>query len=344
MAGSSGAGNSGAGNNGAGGNSAARGAASAGEDWRPCAAAPLLRRRAALLARLRAFMAAREILEVETPLLCAFPAAESQIRSFRVVAAGGEGGYLRASPESDMKRLLAAGLGPIYQLGRVFRRGERSPLHEPEFTVLEWYRPGFDQYRLMDEVAELLRELGLPAPARLSYRDAFRRYAGLDPWTASAAELAAAASAQGLRRAARRARRENLDLLLAVRVGPRLGRERPQFLCDFPADQALQAHVAAGDPPVAERFELFVRGVEIADGCRELTDAAELERRLRGGSRRAPDTGLLAAVRHGLPEGAGVALGVDRLLLTLSGAERLAEVIAFPWAFPRERQRPPTLA
>jgi len=307
------------------------------QHWRPTATASAWRRRATLLATVRAFMAARDVMEVETPLLAPCPGSEPAIeplwtdyrlsgRSLRL--------YLQSSPEAAMKRLLAAGAGSIYQVCRAFRAGEHGRLHAPEFTLLEWYRVGFDHHRLMQEITELLTTLGLPPAERQSYRDAFVSHLALDPFRATDAELAAAARDAGLASPAHE-RDALLDFLLAECIVPRLGRRAPMFIYDFPASQAMQARVRSGTPPLAERFELFIHGMEIANGYHELTDAHELERRCREQLRRRTDAlpldhALLAAVRHGLPACAGVALGMDRLLLALLPGSHLQEVLTFP--------------
>lgn len=241
-----------------------------------------------------------------------------------------------------MKRLLAAGCGPIFQIGKAFRGGEMGSRHNPEFTMLEWYRPGFDHIALMTEVDELLTAtLGTPAAERLSYRQAFERWVGLDPHSASLDELAASAEALriGLQGPPPRERDTWRELLLVEAVEPHLGRGRPTFLCEFPASQAALARIRPGDPPLAERFEVFVEGVELANGYHELTDAEEQERRFQRDldERRArglpvvpPDWRLLAALGHGLPPCAGVALGFDRLVMLAVGAHELGQVMPFP--------------
>ena len=313
-----------------------------GRDWRPAVGMDVLRRRARLLAELRAFMRERGILEVETPLLSRYPGCESDLYPVSAVATFGvrvERLYLQASPESAMKRLLAAGAGPIYQLSRAFRDRERGHRHLLEFTLLEWYRPGWDHFMLMSEIAQLLGRLGLQPAVALEYREAFRVHVGLDPFTATMEQLRTEALAAGL--AEPSTDRPLLqDFLFSQRLAPRLGCQRPQFLYHYPTDRAPQARVRPGHSPVAERFELFIGGVEIANGYRELTDATELERRMRAALERCQKTGgidlpldtrLIAAVRHGLPDCAGVALGVDRLLMALAGARDVNAVAAFPW-------------
>ncbi len=317
-------------------------------DWRPGAGIEALRLRARLNHCIRAFFEARGVLEVETPLMSAAGNTEPNIRSFALDYSGPNAGasrrrYLRTSPEFPLKRLLAAGVGDCYELGRVFRDGECGGRHNPEFTMLEWYRLGIDHYRLMDEVAELLaaafalvgRSLRV---RRSSYRALFRDHVGLDPATAGEAELRAALAghdidAEGLERD------DWLDLLLTHRIEPELPRDELLLLHDFPASQCALARVAGeGAEAHACRFEAYVGGVELANGYYELSDAQEQRarferdnrrRRARGEDALPLDEHLLAALQHGLPDCAGVALGVDRLMMLLSGAERIDEVLAF---------------
>ncbi len=313
-------------------------------DWRPSASFANLRLRAQILAQIRAFFAARGVLEVETPALSGATVTDLHLASLetrcRAGAAGERTLYLQTSPEFAMKRLLAAGSGPIYQLARAFRDGEAGRRHNPEFTLLEWYRPGLDHHGLMDEMEALLSEiLGTGPAVRLSYAELFEERLGVDPHAASPLELAAAARAAGLADPLDLDRDGWLDLLLAVVLEPGLGRGRPAFLYDFPASQAALARVRPGPPAVAERFEVFVEGVELANGFHELADPAEqrrrferdLERRRERGLPAVPiDEHLLAALAAGLPPCAGVALGVDRLVMLAAGASSLAEVLAFP--------------
>jgi len=244
-----------------------------------------------------------------------------------------------------MKRLLAAGSGPIYQIGRVFRQGEAGRRHNPEFTLLEWYRPGFDHHALMDEVEALVTPVlatRLTAPAeRLTYREAFQRHAGLDPHAATLEELRTTAQRFGMARDIGDERDPWLDLILTHAVEPQLGRGRLTFLHSYPASQAALARTARDEQGVlvAERFELYVEGVELANGFHELSDATEQRRRFEAdnAARRAhglpempQDERLLAALAAGLPDCAGVALGVDRLVMLAAGATSLDQVIAFP--------------
>ncbi len=328
------------------------------EDWRPAAGREALVRRAALLARTRAVFAERGGLEVETPLLVSAPVTEVHIASARVtLEPGAPEFYLSTSPEHAMKRLLAAGCGDIYQICRAVRGFEVSALHNPEFTLVEWYRLGFSLEQLMDEVAALVRTLLDAAPQaeraagtraaraveHLSYRDAFLEAFGLDPLSAPLAALEAAARTWGYAArgsaAGQICRDELLDFLVAVRLGPRLGRGRLTFLHGYPASQASLARLDPRDPRTALRFELYCEGIELANGFDELASAQELRARLgRDLERRKalglPELGvderLLAALAAGLPSCAGVALGFDRVLMLALGAQRLGEVLAFP--------------
>lgn len=310
--------------------------------WMPRAAISTLRARAALYGCLRQFFAERGVLEVETPVLSHGATVDPNIDSFQADSL-----WLQTSPEFPMKRLLAAGSGPIYQIARVFRRDEAGRFHNPEFSLLEWYRPSFDHRMLIDEVEALFWELGIAAGTRyerLSYRDAFLRHAGLDPFTAPEAALHAAA--QALPGGAPEcgatdtvARRDfYLDLLMSGRVGPALGPDAPVFLYDFPASQAALARIRNDTPPVAERFELFWRGIELANGFHELSDADEQRRRFELDRQRRVDAGRLAppydrhlidALAHGFPDCAGVALGLDRLLMLSLGLDAIGDVLAF---------------
>lgn len=317
--------------------------------WRPTATRESLAIRAKVLGHIRRFFEARGVLEVETPALSHAATTDLHLASFatRYVgpsAAAGTPLYLHTSPEFAMKRLLAAGFGSIYQICKVFRDGEAGRLHNPEFTLLEWYRVRFDHMQLGEEVVSLIQEvLGgtLPLAPRewLSYRDAFVRYCGIDPHTAKLEELQACAANLNPGWALSDDRDAWLDLLLTHRVEPLLGRGRLTLLYDYPASQAALARVRAGPPAVAERFEVYLNGIELANGFHELGDADEQQRRFaRDNARRSikglpmmpQDEHLLSALREGLPDCAGVALGVDRLVMLLIGARSLQEVIAFP--------------
>jgi lysyl-tRNA synthetase class 2 len=311
-------------------------------DWRPTASLDALRVRADTLETLRAFFADRGVLEVETPLLSAATVTDLHLQSL-ALRVGGESGrmmHLQTSPEFAMKRLLAGGSGPIYQISKAFRDAEAGRRHNPEFTLLEWYRPGWDHHRLMDEIDELLAAvLGSSPGERLSYAQAFERHAAIDPHGASLDELEQRVRNLGVKCITGLDRDDLLNLLLTHLVEPELGRGHPTFIHDYPASQAALARIRPGDPPLAERFEVFFEGVELANGYHELTDPAEQRRRFEADlaerrRRNLPevpiDHRLLAALEAGLPDCAGVALGVDRLVMLRAGATDISEVLAFP--------------
>jgi elongation factor P--(R)-beta-lysine ligase len=312
------------------------------DDWRPAASLATLARRAELLATLRGFFAERAVLEVETPLLASHGVTDPALEPLVVPAGAALPGprFLQTSPEYAMKRLLAAGSGPIYQLSRAFRDGESGPRHNPEFTLLEWYRPGLDHHQLMDEVAALLeRCLERGGWRKVRYGALFREHLDLDPHRAPVEALAALARARLDVGELALDRDGWLDLLLSHCIEPAL--EGIVCVYDYPASQAALARVNDSGPvPVAERFECYVDGLELANGYHELTDPAEQRRRFaadnarrraQGLAERDPDPRLLAALDAGLPACSGVALGVDRLLLAATGAGTIDAVLAFPW-------------
>lgn len=307
--------------------------------------------RARVYGHIRRFFAERDVLEVETPILSRAGNTDPQIESLHcTVSAAGYGAasqrWLRTSPEYFHKRLLADGAGALFELGKVFRDGEYGARHNPEFTLLEWYRPGWDHWRLMDEVAELVQGLLESAgqcrwpEERLSFAEMFRRHAQIDPWSASMASLHEALRAAGVVDPATSDRDEALDFLRGAVIEPALPADRLLFVYDFPASQAALARIRPGTPPLAERFELYLGRVELANGYHELTDPAEqrsrfeadlCRRRERGQATPPMDRELLAALERGLPACAGVALGVDRLLLALAGENDLRQLLPFPF-------------
>ena len=312
-------------------------------DWRPGASIETLRERAQVFAAIRAFFAERDVLEVDTPLLASFGVSDPAIEPLR--AAGDVGTsprFLQTSPEYAMKRLLAAGSGPIYQLGKAFRDGEHGARHNPEFTLLEWYRPDFDLPALMDEVAALLGAcLGRSAYVLRDYSELFREHLNLDPLEATSGQLTAVARRHLDCDRLRLDRDGWLDLLMSHCIEPALRDQGLVFVTHYPPSQAALAQIGERDGrPVALRFELYCDGIELANGYRELLDPEELERRAQQDNRlrraaglecRALDPHLLAAMRAGLPPSCGVALGVDRLLMSKLGLQTLAEVMPFSW-------------
>jgi lysyl-tRNA synthetase class 2 len=315
-------------------------------NWRPTASLPTLRLRAGLLAATRGFFAERGVLEVDTPALVRHAVTDRHIHSAQVQLPGhGAPLFLHTSPEYAMKRLLAAGSGDIYQIAHVFRGDESSRLHNAEFTLIEWYRCGFSMQQLMREVAQLaalLLDLPHDAPFETqSYQQAFARALDCDPLAASDDALRALARRHGLdaQLAPRCQRDELLDWLMGSVVGPGLGSERLCFVHRYPASQAALARLAEDDARVALRFEMYYRGIELANGFEELTDAGQQRERFQadraqrlGSGLPAPeiDQALLDALAAGLPPVAGVAMGFDRLLLLRSGERELAAVLAFP--------------
>jgi lysyl-tRNA synthetase class 2 len=325
-------------------------------DIRPTASLTALERRSNLLRALRGFFHDRGLVEVETPLLAAEVIPELHIEPITVGAANLQMNrqemYLQASPELHMKRLLAAGATAIFQVTRSFRAGERGRLHNPEFTIVEWYRAGDDMNAGMDLLDELTQSLlHTPPSSRTTYAEAFQRTINLCPHTAPLDELAAAAKTADIAVSAtmdHTSRDEWLNLLLATQIESQLGRERPEIVYHYPASQASLAKtvpVAAGYE-VAERFELYYHGIELANGFYELTDAAELrqrfdvlnEARIAAGRNALPvPESLLAAMEHSLPNCSGCALGFDRLVMLAVGAQVISEVMSFS----SERQNHP---
>jgi len=311
-------------------------------DFRPSADWPGLRLRAGLLRRLREFFHENDFLEVETPLLGGETVVDRHLEPFEVDCRGRRM-WLQTSPEFAMKRMLSAGAEAIYQVAHSFRQGESGPLHNPEFTIVEWYRAGDsmeDGMRFTGQLCQAL--LDCDQAETLSYGEAFERHVGLDPHTAGSSELIAAVrkhdiqSPDGL---AADDRDAWLDLLLVELVQPNLGVERPLLLYDYPASQAALARIRNDEPPVAERFELYISGIELANGYNELLDADELlernrrvnQQRREDGNRPLPDgERLLSAMRSGMPASVGVALGFDRLVMLAAGAKDIAQVMPFP--------------
>lgn len=318
-------------------------------DWRPTCSLEMLRARSELLAQIRQFFSSRDFLEVETPLLSHDSVIDRHLDPLGVTLFAdprrpdvGPTAWLQTSPEFGMKRLLAAGAESIFQICKAFRGGEVGERHNVEFTMLEWYRVGDDYVAGRKLLADLAGEVLQSAVESLTYAEAFERYVGLDPHRAGGDELLALARDRQIALPDSYDGSDRdllLELLLTELVEPRLGESTPTILYDYPASQAALAQVRADDPPVAERFELYVRGVELANGYHELLDPQLLLARNAANNQARSDDGkyqlptasrLLAAMEYGLPACSGTALGVDRLLMVKTGVASLAEVLSFP--------------
>jgi len=313
--------------------------------WRPSAGLQQLRQRAQLLATVRKFFAERDVLEVETPLLCRATGTDPQLDFFSSqfhCPPDNPALFLQTSPEFAMKRLLAAGSGSIYQVCKAFRNGEAGRWHNPEFTILEWYRLGFDLPQLMDEVAALLiTVLGELAVKRVSYQQLFQQVTGLDPLRFCREDYGRFAVNQGLAEADRLCEDQHaqwLDLLFSHCVQPAMQAQTIYLVYGYPAIQSSLARISAADPRIAERFEVFIDGAELGNGFHELCDAGEQEARFEeeiafrlhhGLPAVEKDRLFLDALAAGLPDCSGVAIGLDRLLMMASGCDAIEQVLAF---------------
>ncbi len=318
--------------------------------WRPVATPAALRSRAAMLATARKFFADRDILEVETPLLASSAVTDPHIQSIALRVQDSKL-WLRTSPEYHMKRLLAANPQDIYQIGKVFRDGESGLQHQPEFTMIEWYRLDFGMPEMINETCELIRRLSqhgklhLSAHKTVSYADAFQQACGLNPLTATLDEIRSTAQSmlkdildEQLLRNIGDDRAGWLDLLVSHIVNPSLGNDVLHVITDYPAEQALLARLHPDNEAIAERFEVFFNGIELANGYCELRDASEQARRFQKDNERrkalglshvAADDALLAALESGLPVCTGVAVGLDRLQMLAHGHDTIAATLSF---------------
>jgi elongation factor P--(R)-beta-lysine ligase len=311
--------------------------------WRPTCSLGTLELRAKMLRAARDYFAATNTLEVETPALSKAAVTDIHLASIGAIA-GGRQRYLHTSPEYAMKRLIASGCGDIYQVARVYRDGESGRHHNPEFTMIEWYRIGLDHHALMNDVEQLIGAL-LPAhrsserAERISYREAVQLHAGVDAFDDPMTVLTGALEHAGisLPNGVEDNRDACLDLIVSTLVGPKLGKERLSFVHDYPASQAALARVHGR---VASRFEAYLDGLELANGFHELTDVDEqrkrfvadnAERQRRGLPQMPIDEEFLAALDHGMPACSGVALGFDRLVMCATGADRIDDVLPFPF-------------
>jgi lysyl-tRNA synthetase class 2 len=288
-------------------------------------------------------MAEREVLEVETPILSHATVTDTQLESFNCEYVSPQTTldktlYLQTSPEYAMKRLLASGTGAIYQISKVFRNEEQGKYHNPEFTMLEWYLPGYDHHHLMTELESFLRLFAMSDCEKTSYADIFTRQTGLDPHTCNTNELVSLAEEYGLSSSSEE-RSVLLDFIFSHKIASTLGNTNPLFVYDYPACQSALAKLSDKLPKVAERFELFIKGMEIANGFHELTDADEQLGRfkedlaLRKKDKRPAlpiDHLFMDALKQGLPDCAGVAVGIDRLLMAMTGVKDIREVLTFP--------------
>lgn len=304
-----------------------------------------LKDRALFLQKARSFFFQRDILEVDTPILSKTAPIDEHIEIMSVGLGNGEIGYLHSSPEYAMKRLLSLGIGDIFQLSHVFRQGEVSSLHNPEFTMAEWYRIGFSFEHFIQETVEFI-QLFLPSLIwnKLSYKQAFLLFAKIDPFEASEKDLLECAKTYGLDLCGGEVQDKDtlLHLLMGFVIEPHLGKEELTVLTDYPASQAALAETKEEDGNlVAKRFEIYHQGIELANGYFELTDAKKQkmrlfesnEKRILTGKAALPiDTQFLQALEKGLPSCCGVAVGFDRLLLLKNQASSLEEVLPFAWS------------
>ncbi len=312
-------------------------------DWKPCASHSGLRVRAAILSKIRQFFSSKDVLEVDTPTLSQGTITdinlEAMISHCSNLGNGLQTLYLQTSPEYAMKRLLASGSGCIYQICRGFRDDELGHLHNPEFLMLEWYRVGFDHHQLMSEMDELLSLLlGTDSADKITYQQLFLEFLQIDPLVASTVVLQQLVT-EKVNGLILENRDQMLQCLFSTVIEPYIASNRPLMVFDYPASQSALARISPNDPRVAERFEVYYRGIELANGFHELTNAREQRQRFTednkqrkwlGKAQRPFDENLLSALESGLPDCAGVAMGLDRLLMLLLDKQSISEVMAFP--------------
>lgn len=313
--------------------------------WQPTATREILETRAHILKTIRDFFMSRGALEVDTPLMCHTSVTDPFIQSIPAIFQAQPHAheyrhYLQTSPEYAMKRLLAAGSGDIFQISKAFRQGEIGRFHNPEFTMIEWYRLDFNHEDLMNEMDELLQLILKKPPAeRKSYHAIFMQYLQLDPHQASLTELKNCAQDKTISVAGEINDRDTwLQLLMSEYIEPRIGQDKPCFIYDFPASQAALARIQPTHPPLASRFEVYYRGIELANGFHELQDANEQRKRFEKNLAERKQLGLntlpideffLSALEHGLPNCSGVAMGIDRLIMLATNSETIAQVLSF---------------
>ncbi len=315
--------------------------------WKPGASIKNLRQRADLISQIRSFFANRNVLEVETPSISHFPAVDLHLDSFSVKAQlHSQSSYLITSPEYHMKRLLAAGSGSIFQLCKAFRSDEAGERHNPEFTILEWYREGWDHWQLMGEIDLLLQDLLKSKPADyMSYKDAFQNLLGIDPLSVTEKQFSSICRKKQVSPpkdllGTNANKDEWLNYLMGLFIEPKLGADSPVFLHDYPSSQANLAKLYEDNSEYAMRFEVYYRGIELGNGFCELTDAhlqenrfeeENLARQSMGKEKLPIDSNFLNALKAGMPECAGVAMGVDRIVMLALDIENMDEAIAFSW-------------
>lgn len=318
-------------------------------DWQPGCPLEVLRLRAQMLQQVRRFFAERSVLEVETPLLCSAIGTDPNLDFFTAsyhCPPAERTLYLQTSPEFAMKRLLAAGSGSIYQICKAFRNGESGRFHNPEFTLLEWYRVGFNLENLMDEVADLMSLVlaghpHLRASKKISYHDVFKHYTNLNPLVFCYGDYVDYVSANGLTEAVAICGQEHavwLDFIFSHQVQPHLGWDSVCMVYGYPSCFSSLARINEADNRVTDRFELFIQGIEIGNGYFELADAEEqgkrfdrelAVRKVAGRPEPVKDNRLLAALHAGLPDCSGIAIGLDRLLMLLSNSPSIDGVLPF---------------
>ncbi|GLR75663.1 elongation factor P lysine(34) lysyltransferase [Aliivibrio sifiae] len=318
------------------------------QNWMPSASIEQLQQRADILSNIRLFFSERKVMEVDTPAMSHATVTDVHLHTFQTDFVGpgyadGAHLYFMTSPEFHMKRLLAAGSGAIYQINKAFRNEEAGRFHNPEFTMLEWYRPTFDHHQLMDEMNELLKlVLKCDNAERMTYQQAFIQVLGVCPLEAPMDALRAVAGPLGLSDIAdiEEDRDTLLQLLFSMGVEEKIGLDVPAFVYDFPASQAALAKINPTDPRVAERFEVYFKGIELANGFHELDNAKEqlvrfeednAKRKSMGLIEQPIDYHLIAALEAGFPDCAGVALGIDRLIMLAMGEKHIDQVMAFPF-------------
>ena len=320
-------------------------------EWQPTCSIELLRLRAQVFADIRQFFLTRAVLEVETPLLGNSCGTDPELDFFTTDYCAPplqRTLFMQTSPEFAMKRLLAAGSGCIYQIGKAFRNGESGRFHNPEFTLLEWYRVGFTLPQLMDEIAELMAVLfsghrALKPTQRVSYQALFQRYTGLNPLAFSLQDYCAYAQANDVPEAVSLCGSDHglwLDFIFSHKVQPYLGESALCMVYGYPACQSSLARLNKDNSHVTDRVEVFINGIELGNGYYELTDAKEQGRRfdeeiaVRQQNKRpvtVKDQHLVSALEAGLPECSGMAIGLDRLLMLFSSRATINEVLNFPW-------------